>query len=339
HYPSTFLRSVLPIPCHSHNDEWRHTPLHAALGTGCISIEADIFASSDPKSDELYIAHDRTALTPEHTLRRMYIEPLISILEMMNSPNPDAKKHLPKEMYELNPSERKNGVFALAPSTSLILMIDFKSPPSNVFPVLMNGIQPLIERDYLTRWDPSTQTRVEGPITLVATGKADFDTVLRAGRNSTPTDALNVERFVFFDAPLDSLIQPGDPDSPAPGPINIDLSRTQEKQEMHDHEVSERNATGVYRYKYNPSNSHTASTSFSHAVGAVSPFLSSPDSLQRRVIRDQIKTARDRGLISRYWGTPSWPRGLRDGVWESLEKEGVGLLSVDDLRAARKGGW
>src|ERR1700761_7456892 len=82
HYPSTFLRSVLPIPCHSHNDEWRHTPLHAALGTGCISIEADIFASLDPTSKELYVAHDRFTLSSDHTLRKMYFEPLLNILDV-----------------------------------------------------------------------------------------------------------------------------------------------------------------------------------------------------------------------------------------------------------------
>lgn len=339
HYPSTFLRSVFPIPCHSHNDQWRHTPLHAALGTGCISIEADIFASTDPDSKELYVAHDRNTLMPERTLEKMYIEPLITILETMNTPDAHAAKQLPQAMFQKDPAERPNGVFALSPTTSLILMLDFKSQAKDIIPVLLDTLTPLAQRSFLTRWDPASQSRMDGPITLVATGEADFDTILRAGRNSTPDDPLAVERFIFFDAPLGDLIRPGDPDSPVPGPINIDLSRPAKDSPTRDTLAKDKNITGPYRYTYNPSNSHTASMSFSRAVGAISPFLSSPDSLQRKVIRDQMKSGRDRGLITRYWGTPRWPRGLRDGVWEALEKEGVGLLSVDDLRGVRKGAW
>jgi hypothetical protein len=319
------LHSVLPIPCHSHNDEWRHTPLHAALGTGCISIEVDVFASFDPDVNELYISHDRSTLQLDRTLHNMYFGPLIATLETMNSPDAATKELSPQDMLQSDPAQQPNGVFALSPTTPLILLLDFKSPPSSIFPVLQEAIAPLAARNYLTRWDPPTQSRVERPITLVASGQADFDTILRSGGNTTPSDPLSVERFVFFDAPLDALIQKGDPDS--------------DQDEMLENHTERENVSSIYRYTYNPSNSHMASASLSRAVGAISPLLTSPDSLQRRLIRDQIKSARRRGLLSRYWDTPRWPKGLRDRVWESLEKEGVGLLNVDDLRAVRKEGW
>ena len=34
-YPTDFLRDIIPIPCHSHNDYWRRVPLFSALRAGC----------------------------------------------------------------------------------------------------------------------------------------------------------------------------------------------------------------------------------------------------------------------------------------------------------------
>jgi hypothetical protein len=50
-------------------------------------------------------------------------------------------------------------------------------------------------------------------------------------------------------------------------------------------------------------------------------------------IRKQIRSARGKGLVSRYWGTPVWPRSVRDYVWQVLLEEGVGVLSGDDVWA------
>ncbi|RSL93280.1 hypothetical protein CEP52_013353 [Fusarium oligoseptatum] len=38
----SFLRHVRPVPIHSHNDYDRRLPLFEALGSGCISVEADV---------------------------------------------------------------------------------------------------------------------------------------------------------------------------------------------------------------------------------------------------------------------------------------------------------
>ncbi|KAF2021470.1 hypothetical protein BU24DRAFT_487883 [Aaosphaeria arxii CBS 175.79] len=325
HYPETFLRSVMPIPCQSHNDEQRHTPLHAALGTGCVSIEADIWASDDPDSNDIFVGHTTGDLDPNKSLKRMYIDPLVRLLEIRNGPH--AKQ------------PQANGVFSLAPSTSLTLVLDFKSTSAELWEALEVNLDPLASRDWLTFWDASAQARVQRPITIAVTGTDDFDTILRGKLKTTATssptvkglndtfDPLSIDRYIFFDAPLHDLIQPGDPDSSeAPftpsDPSNPDRSLS---------------------YKYNPSNSHLASTSLYKAIGPISPSLltsaSDPDHFQRRILRQQIRAARDRGLVSRYWGLPRWPRGLRDGVWEVLEREGVGLLNVDDLRGVRKGEW
>lgn len=46
-------RNSSPVPDHSHNDYWRRIPLFEALGSGCISVEADIHV----RHSELLVGH------------------------------------------------------------------------------------------------------------------------------------------------------------------------------------------------------------------------------------------------------------------------------------------
>ncbi|KAJ5831878.1 hypothetical protein N7474_000189 [Penicillium riverlandense] len=77
-----------------------------------------------------------------------------------------------------------------------------------------------------------------------------------------------------------------------------------------------------------------ASTDFEEAVGPVTadtePILT--DS-QLSALRDQISTAKARGIGARYWNTPYWPVRTRNLVWRTLVHEGVKLLNADDLNA------
>ncbi|THD00376.1 hypothetical protein EYZ11_000103 [Aspergillus tanneri] len=79
-----------------------------------------------------------------------------------------------------------------------------------------------------------------------------------------------------------------------------------------------------------------ASAGFKRAVGAINS--SDEDSVlskkQLKTLRSQIKTAKDRGIGARYWGTPHYPISTRNAVWRSLLQEGVALLNADDLDAA-----
>ncbi|KAK3166764.1 hypothetical protein OEA41_009889 [Lepraria neglecta] len=88
---------------------------------------------------------------------------------------------------------------------------------------------------------------------------------------------------------------------------------------------------------YTSSNSNYASTDFNAAIGKVQYGLLSPD--QVNTIRAQVAEATKRGLRARYWNTPAWPISVRDHVWDVLEKEGVGMLNVDDLIAAATRSW
>jgi len=68
-------------------------------------------------------------------------------------------------------------------------------------------------------------------------------------------------------------------------------------------------------------------------------FLGKLSSKQLGIIESQIQTAASKGLISRYWDTPSWPTVARDHVWSALVARDVGMLNVDDLVSAAKWNW
>ncbi|KAJ5610657.1 hypothetical protein N7510_007376 [Penicillium lagena] len=88
---------------------------------------------------------------------------------------------------------------------------------------------------------------------------------------------------------------------------------------------------------YNAQNSYYASVDFQKAIGTVKGNRFSQDQLA--TIRHQVRAAHEHGLKVRYWGTPSWPRGLRNHVWHVLVREGVDVINVDDLRDATQKDW
>jgi hypothetical protein len=157
-YPTEYLKSVLPIPCHSHNDYWRQRPLFSALGTGCTSVEADVWLVSD----ELLVGHSETELTEDRRLRSMYITPLVEILERINMPMGPGR------------SSSLKGVFHQDPAQTLVLLIDFKTP--DLWDYVVEELSPLRARGYLTFWNG--RDRIEGPITVVASGSAPFDRLI-----------------------------------------------------------------------------------------------------------------------------------------------------------------
>ncbi|KAL9101065.1 MAG: hypothetical protein Q9163_003639 [Psora crenata] len=88
---------------------------------------------------------------------------------------------------------------------------------------------------------------------------------------------------------------------------------------------------------YTSENSYYASTDFKATVGSLWHGVLSPRQVE--LVRAQVKEAKARGLIARYWNTPSWPVRLMEHVWDVLEKEGVGILNVDDLDRASRREW
>lgn len=167
------FNSSIPIPCHSHNDYWRKQPLYSALAAGCTGVEADVW----PIGDSLHVGHTRRELTPDKTLYTMYIEPLERILTERN-------------FEQSNGMAR--GVFSINPEQTLVLLIDVKSHPEATWQLLLEELEPLREKGWLSRVVDGAF--VPGPITVVGTGDSSLKLV-----ESNPF------RDVFLDAPLAEL--------------------------------------------------------------------------------------------------------------------------------------
>jgi hypothetical protein len=183
-YPADFLRDVVPVPCHSHNDYWRDVPLFSALYAGCTGVEADVWL----RRGDLLVGHDTASLQPNRTFQTLYVNPLIEILTRQNPAT---------EFY----NGTTNGVFSTDPSQTLVLLVDLKTDGAETWPWVVKQLSPLRERGWLSYFeDGQFHAR---PITVVGTGNTPFDQILG---NSTPSSSSSsYRRDAFFDAPLDQL--------------------------------------------------------------------------------------------------------------------------------------
>lgn len=307
-YPTDFTRDINPIPCHSHNDYWRHVPLFDAIRAGFTGVEADVWLFDD----NLYVGHNTASLTRNRTFQSLYIDPLVKILERQN-PN--------TEFF----NGTNHGVFDTNSGMSLTLLVDLKTEGAKTWPWVLAQLEPLRKRGWLSYVE--NDVLYPGPITVVGTGNTPFD-VLTA--NATYRDA-------FFDAPLSEMWEPGTGeqatppivDSPAHDGEGIGhVSRTNIGQGL-----SGVSAASEFTFL----NSYYASVSFPVAVGEMVNGELTPK--QMAIIRGQIRGAHRRGLKARYWDLPVWPLRLRNHVWDVLVREGMDMLNVDDLKAASRLDW
>ncbi|KAF2873574.1 hypothetical protein BDV95DRAFT_627462 [Massariosphaeria phaeospora] len=300
--PST--HDIHPIPCHSHNDYWRPAPLFDALRWGCTSVEADVWLFDH----ELYVGHSTHSLAETKTLRSLYIDPLVTMLDGRNGENQFSTA-----------SDVKNGVFDTAPEQTLVLLVDFKNSGPEIYPVVADQLSALREKGYLSYWDGKSTTI--GPVTVVATGNAPFDLITA---NMTYRD-------MFFDAPLDRLYEDAAA-TPSASPSHSSSTTSSSSSSSGQGTVGT-SATSTF----DASNSFYASVSFKTSIGLLWSAKLSASQLQ--LIRGQIQGAKRRGLKARYWDTPSWPVGVRNHVWEVLVREGVDYVNGDDLRGMAGVDW
>ena len=315
HWPTDITADINAVACHSHNDYWRKEPLFSALHVGCTGVEADVWAYND----DLYVGHSTASLTPSRTLRSLYIDPLIKVLDQTNP------------ITNFHPSLRlpRNGVFDTNPRQALVLLIDFKNDGEEIWPYAYSQLQPLRDSNYLTYWNGTSV--VEGPITVVVTGNAPFHRVVEN----------QAYRDMFYDAPLDLMAKLPPETSPE--------HRVSDEQDIST--FSDINAQGGQGHSasaptnplvYSPANSYYASVSFKRTIlgfPTLAPWRNKMGNAQIDLVRKQIAGAHARGLKVRYWSVPEWPRGLRNYFWRVLVKEGVDYLNVDDLKAATTQTW
>ncbi|KAM5522908.1 Altered inheritance of mitochondria protein 6-like protein 2 [Fusarium oxysporum f. sp. phaseoli] len=191
-------RLVSPVMCHSHNDYWRPHPLFSALAVGCASVEADVWLS--PDGEDLLVGHDKRSLSSSRTLRSLYINPLLQILNSMNQPAPHRI---------FNPTAQTCGVFATEPDKTLILFIDVKDDPVKTWPLVLQQLGPLRDMRYLSRHDKTmatNQTFWPGPITIVGTGNIVKRRDINIG---TDLEEWQQRHDAFLDAPLHLLTETG----------------------------------------------------------------------------------------------------------------------------------
>ncbi|EXJ55714.1 hypothetical protein A1O7_08643 [Cladophialophora yegresii CBS 114405] len=309
HWPTDFSADVHPVACHSHNDYWRKEPLFSALDAGCTGVEADVWLYDE----ELYVGHSTASLTPERTLRNLYVDPLVKILDDQN----------PHTSFHPTLDTPRNGVFDTDPSQTLVLLIDFKTEGHRLWPYVSEQLEPLRERKMLSYFNGTNF--VEGPVTVVVTGNAPWEEVV-----ANPT-----YRDMFFDAPLDLMAKAADPSSS--GTTSFDTQDGVLTKRGSNQGQGRSGAAPSSPAMYSQANSYYASVSFGRAVGW--PWRGSLSRKQVETLRRQIAGAHARGLKVRYWSVPSWPRGMRNYLWRTLVKEGVDYLNVDDLKSATKDDW
>ncbi|KAM0192287.1 hypothetical protein ACHAPI_008463 [Fusarium lateritium] len=275
---------------HSHNDYLRPRPLFSALSVGCASVEADVWLSSN--GEDLLVGHHWWNLTPEKTLKSLYVNPLLQILDSFNSP---------QFVGDLDDRDRPLGVFANEPNKTLILFIDVKDDPAKTWPVVLKHLEPLRKKGYLSYHsrlpsEPSNESFQSGPITVVGTGN-----IVKRRDVNVGLDLAKWQQYhdVFLDASLDLLSNPGFCQR------NDSLCR----------EVGENEF-------------YTASVSLWRAIGTVIPYFSNS---QKESLRNQVQLAKRLNLKSRYWELPGWPVSRRNYVWRTLAHEGVDLLNADDI--------
>lgn len=188
-WPTDFSREIVPIPMHSHNDETRSVPLFEALAAGCISVEADTWLWNNSTGEQdLLVGHASNSLTPERSLRSLYLNPLQTILENQNV----------HTGFNGNGSAVPSGVYETSPNKTVVLLLDVKSNGTETWPIIMQQLEPLREAGWLTFWNGSTNSITQRPIRVVGSGNTPFDSVVS---NTTYRD-------IFFDAPLANISDP-----------------------------------------------------------------------------------------------------------------------------------
>lgn len=314
-YLTDFTRDVVPIPCHSHNDYWRRIPLYEAIHYGCTGVEADVWLFDG----ELYVGHNTASLTRNRTFRNLYVDPLVDILDRMNQNNEFG-------------ITKGHGVFDEDEHQTLTLLVDFKNSGKDTWAYVQRQLEPLRSRGYLTSFNGTATT--PGPVTVVATGNAPFDSVI----------ANKEHRDIFFDAPLADMYEAPSTDNTGEQ-HNAAVAPARPSRTVYS--MFARSALGGQGHAgtssidgpdaFGSANSYYASASFMHTVGF--PIWGRLSADQVETIRGLIRGAHKRGLKARFWETPSWPISLRNHIWDVLVEEGANYLNVDDLKAASKENW
>jgi len=134
---------VIPLlHAHAHNDYLHDPPLLAAIEHGFPSVEADIFLVGD----KLCVAHDPNKVSPERTLRLIYLDPL-------------------RQRVTANEGHVYRG------GSRFLLFVDIKSAAEPTYQKLHETLAEY--RDILTTFGP--QGRKDGAVLVVVSGNRPLE--------------------------------------------------------------------------------------------------------------------------------------------------------------------
>ena len=137
--------------------------------------------------------HSTGSLKFTSSLTSLYIDPLASILTHQNPP---AASRTDTALTSSTTSGAPiNEIFENNPIASLTLLLDVKSNGAIILPVILQQLEPLVSRGYLTHFN--SLAVIPGPITVVGSGNTPFNLPTS---NTTYGD-------IFFDAHLDQLLK------------------------------------------------------------------------------------------------------------------------------------
>ncbi|WVQ66166.1 uncharacterized protein L199_004345 [Kwoniella botswanensis] len=305
------------ISANSHNDEMQGgNALNLALSLGYGFIEIDTYLgpapapASSPKlgypssnysslssnsildpSLTLLAGHDLKDLKAQRTLKRLYFDPLLDILDR-NNRNSTAAGHGWTGIYDNDPTKEVG------------ILIDMKRDGESIWPYLLDSLQPFISKNYLTHYNTTSSTYHHGPLLIIGTG-------------STPLSKVYHQdvRYIFYDAPLLTLhkpiIIPESEDGPS---VNVEWSK----------EISPMASSKLpFRYYF------SIIPSFNFTFLPLGP-RGTKDTLRCR-LRRCTSTAREKGIKSRWWGLIGTSNWLKVKMWGVLWETGQDVLNTDDL--------
>lgn len=202
-HPADWSRDVYPIPVHSHNDYWRDAPILDALALGVRSMETDVWLNPDDK--KLYVGHDPFALSPERTFQSLALAPLKKAIDQANAANHIRSNSSDAQFFAnlqrqsastVNESSPLVGFFSagIGLSAPIQILVDIKTDGDEAFPIVLDELQHLADRGYLTQYDARTNKTTPGPLLFIGTGNTPAKTL-----------AAMEKRFVFLDCPLGKL--------------------------------------------------------------------------------------------------------------------------------------
>lgn len=159
-----------------------------ALMAGCTGMEADVWLTDDGR--DLLVGHDRAALAPKKTLRSMYLDTLLDMLDLRDLDNVSGAHDAQHQAL---------GVFKGRTQTPLILKIDVKENAAAIWAIVLKQMEPFRQKGYLRRYGNGTIW--PGPLVVVGSRELHLNTLVASSKKVPYYD----HHYTFLDAPLGEI--------------------------------------------------------------------------------------------------------------------------------------